>query len=332
MTEAAALTDEVFRAAADRDLVAATTAVQDRLAGGARVATVLSGLAEAQVRVGERWYTDEWSIADAHAATAIVDAALSVVDASVGRGSPAAPSASVVVACPEGEWHALPARMLATDLRSLGAEVLFLGSSMPAEHLVRCAEAHRPHLLALSITTALGFGAAASAIDALRAAGVPVVLGGRALGASDRRARALGADGWSADAAGVLGTPLFAPSAADAAARRRERERTLRGLALDRPALVEAAVAELARRIPAMAGFDRRRLARTRESLWDIAGFADAAILVDDPSLFVELIRWLGPLLAARGVPAGAVDASLDALISVSTDGVLRDVLATPVS
>lgn len=323
------LTDDVFDAAARRDMSAAVTVVQAGLRQGEDVDGLLGALRAVQQRVGERWYVDEWSVADEHAATAIVDAALAAVEATIGAATPTAVPTTVVVTCPEGEWHALPARMLATALRAIGGDVVFLGASMPSDHLVRYVDAHRPDLVALSVSTALGFAAAARAIDAVHEAGVPVVLGGRALGASDRRAVSLGADGWSPDAAGVLAARR-SPGAGDGAvARRRERELVVLGLELDRPTLVDAAMDSLGSRIPAMARFDERQLARTREDLDYIARFAEAAVLVDDPSVFVEFVEWLEPLLAARGVPAGAVRASLAALVDVSTDESLLRMLGS---
>ena len=236
---------------------------------------------------------------------------------------------SVVVACPEGEWHALPARILATELRSLGVEVVFLGSSMPADHLARYVDALRPELVALSTSTPLTLGSAAVSIDAVHRVGVPVVVGGRAMGSSEHRARALGADGWSRDAAGLLAGATWGPETEDAAARRRERELTYLRLELDRPALVDGAMEELTRRIPVMARFDRRQLAHTRQDLEYIARFAEAAVLVDDLSVFHDFVDWLGPLLASRGVPDGSVAASLDALVSATSDDVLRSVLGS---
>lgn len=321
-TDTSRLADAVFDAAAGRDVAAARTVVQDWLAGGRPVAPVLAALAEAQIRVGERWYSDEWSVADEHAATAIVDAALAVVEGVVGRREPDHPRSSVVVACPEGEWHALPGRMLATELRTLGADVVFLGSSMPADHLARYVDHHRPDLVALSVSTAFSFSAAATAIDAIRRVGVPIVVGGRAFGGSDRRARSLGADGWSAGGSGIVPAALFgAEEAMEAAARRQDREAEVLRLELDRPEVVERAMGVLV----------RRQLAHTRQDLDGIIRFAEAAILVEDPLLFVEFVGWLGPLLAVRGVPAGAVSASLDTLIEVSTDDGLCAVLQTGV-
>lgn len=321
------LTERVFDAASDRDAGAAVSLVQDHRRDGESVDQVLAALTGVQRRVGERWYTDEWSVADEHAATAVVDAALAALEASMGLSVQHPRSTAVVVACPEGEWHALPARMLATGLRALGGDVVFLGASMPADHLARYVEANRPDIVALSVSTALAFCATARVIDALHPLEVPVVLGGRALGGSERRARALGADGWSRDAAGVLAAPRF-PLAAELATRQRqERELVVLGLEIDRPEMVEAAMAVLAERIPAMARFDERQLARTRGDLDDIARYAEAAILVDDPAVLVEFVDWLGPLLAAREVPDGALDASMEALVAVCTDDRLRDVL-----
>ncbi len=321
------LEDAVFAAAAARDMRAATGATQRALRDGRTVDSVLDALVAVQVRVGERWYSDEWSVADEHAATAIVDAALAVVDGFVEPPAPEDRPRSIVVACPEGEWHALPARMLATELRSLGADVVFLGSSMPADHLARDVDALRPEVVALSASTALSLGAAAACIDAVREVGVPVVVGGRALGRSDRRARALGADGWGTDAIGVLDRARWAPETAAAEATRQERGLAFLRCELGRPAAVDAAMDVLGQRVHAMAQLDRHERSRTRQELEHVLRVAEAAILVDDPSLFADHVAWLGPLLAARRVPVGSVRTSLAVLHEVVDDDELRSVL-----
>jgi hypothetical protein len=82
--------------------------------------------------------------------------------------------------------------------------------------------------------------------------------------------------------------------------------------------LVEAAMGELFLRFPPLAGYSETQFARTREDLGYILQLLEAALLTDDPRLFLEeFLPWLTNLLTARGLPAGVVHVGLEALGAV---------------
>ena len=88
--------------------------------------------------------------------------------------------------------------------------------------------------------------------------------------------------------------------------------------------LVEAAMSELFLRFPPLAGYSETQLARTREDLGYILQYLEAALLTDDPRLFLdEFLPWLTRVLTARGLPAGVVTLGLEAL-GVALDGYTR--------
>ncbi|MDI5974696.1 cobalamin-binding protein, partial [Amycolatopsis magusensis] len=62
-------------------------------------------------RVGLEWAANRLSVAQEHAATAINDRVIAAAVHS--RPRPRAVLGRVTVACVDGEWHALPARLLA---------------------------------------------------------------------------------------------------------------------------------------------------------------------------------------------------------------------------
>lgn len=316
----------LFERAADGDIEGAVDLVTGWIDRGDDVLAVIDALADAQRRVGQLWYEDEWSVADEHAATAVVDAALAVVQrCSRPRAGETGPT--VVVACPEGEWHAMPARMLATSLTSLGSTVRFLGASMPADHLARHLTGRPAELVALSVSTPLALPAAMTMIDAVHSTGTPVVVGGAALGPDNHRARSLGADGWAPSAQGLLSTPLARVARTGATEGRNEREHALFTRQLDRQRLVDASMDALADDFPALARFDDRQLARTRQDFDDIAQFAEVSLLVEDQRLLDDFVRWLQGLLVARGVARNALAVSLRAMVSVTDDPSLHRAL-----
>jgi methanogenic corrinoid protein MtbC1 len=174
------------------DVRAAVAAVDAGLARGIAPDELVRDLvARGQREVGRLWQTGAWTVADEHAATAVSEQVLALLRPRRGR-SPRAKR--VVLACPEGEAHTMPAR-IAADLGALaGVETVMLGGGLPAEHLGSYLRKTRPDALALSVTLTTNLVPAWQALQVAHIVGVPVVVGGAAWGHGQSRARALGAD------------------------------------------------------------------------------------------------------------------------------------------
>ncbi|MFF5175035.1 B12-binding domain-containing protein [Micromonospora sp. NPDC000089] len=262
------------------------------LDAGCSVADVLVDLvAVAQREVGERWLTGRWSVAQEHAATHVGEL---VTGAVAGRITRPADRGQVVVACVEGEWHALAARIVTEVVRAEGWRVVFLGASVPARHLVSYLHQTGPDAVLLSCVQPGRLVRAGRMIEACRAAGVPVVAGGPGFGVDGRWAPAVGAAAWGAsarDAARLLDGPLHAaahtgpPPRADAD----EYVAVLRR----RPEIVRLALRDV----------DPPE-DRAEELAGAVAHLVDAlaaAIRVGDPSLLVEYAGWQAEVFTARG-------------------------------
>ena len=75
---------------------------------------------------------------------------------------------------------------------------------------------------------------------------------------------------------------------------------------------------ELFLRFPPLAGYSEAQLSRSREDLGYILQFLEAALLTDDPRIFLdEFLPWLTRVLTSRGLPAAVVAAGLEALGAV---------------
>ena len=87
---------------------------------------------------------------------------------------------------------------------------------------------------------------------------------------------------------------------------------------MERPQLVQAALNQLFLRFPPMAGYTKAQLERTSEDLGSILQFLEAALLTNDPRIFLtEFLPWLTRVLTARGLPAQVVTIGLEALEAV---------------
>jgi methanogenic corrinoid protein MtbC1 len=164
--------------------------------------------------VGRLWQEHHWSVADEHAATAVVDGVLGALALDIPE--PRVPKGEVLVACVEQEYHSLPARLGVELLRHAGWSVTFLGASVPAQDLQLYAVTAAPDVVVLSCTIVEHLAGARRGVAAIADLGLPAVVAGAAVG-TDARADWLGASAWiGPTAAPTDGSPALCQSPADA--------------------------------------------------------------------------------------------------------------------
>ncbi|NDU71872.1 hypothetical protein GWI34_04410 [Actinomadura sp. DSM 109109] len=308
------------------DEYAAADAIATAVERGADAETVLLDIiAPSQARVGREWAANRLTVAQEHTATAINERAIAALAhhpavREVRERRAGRPHGRVAVACIDGEWHALPARILAEVLRLRGWQVDYLGAQVPTPHLISHVHRTNPAVVALSSSIATRLPAAHAAITACQATGTPVLVGGAAFGADGRYAALLGADGWAPDARAAAGrlaeSPLPKPPpvhhAIDDLPHLADQEYTQINRTARR--LVRHVMDELPSRFPAMAGYTEQQLRHTAEDIAHIVDFLGTALYVDDPGLFTGFISWTAGILTARGVPARSLLPGLDLL------------------
>ncbi|EGX56436.1 cobalamin B12-binding domain-containing protein [Streptomyces zinciresistens K42] len=310
---------ELWQAVCARDEYAAARAVFGALDSGAGTEDVLLDvIAAVQREVGRAWAENRFSVAQEHSATAIHDRIIAAMAHRIPEPSPTGAAGTVTVACVDGEWHALPARLLAEVLRGRGYRVDFLGAQVPTPHLIAHLHSTSPTAVALSSSIPLRLPAAHTAITAVQALAIPVVAGGSAFGFDGRYARLLGADAWAPDAraaAELLGRGLRRP--ARGAVRQSiedlphlaDQEYTL--VLRSRRQLVKNALAGLLERVPAMRAYTDAQHERTAEDVAHVVEFLGCALYTDDGDLFTGFLDWTGDILEARRVPSRVLDPCL---------------------
>lgn len=174
-------TDAFYEAlAAGREATASAVLLEAYL-GGASLAELLDEVvAGALHRVGDEWETGRVTVADEHLATRTAGRAVETLRGSVRREGGARGTA--VCCAAEEELHELSVLCAQTLLESEGWTVRNLGGNTPFFALADAVERHRPRLVCVSSTTrGVLAGAArdyAHFLEAARAAGARVVLGG----------------------------------------------------------------------------------------------------------------------------------------------------------
>jgi len=99
-------------------------------------------------RIGESWETGELSIAEEHAASAVIKEVLLLSSRPYARSTTAP---NFVVTTPAGQLHELGAVLVACAARRLGWEVTYLGPSLPAPEIARAVVRNRSLAVGLSI-------------------------------------------------------------------------------------------------------------------------------------------------------------------------------------
>jgi len=167
--------------------VVATALLDEGVSFEALVAEVLGPV---QRELGVRWAQGDLTVADEHAATAASEGLVTLLS---GELTPS-DGPLVEVVCPEGDAHSLPARVVAAVLALRGYRSLLLGPSLPAIDLDDYLARETPFAVALSVSLPAALYRAAASVATVHEHGVPVVVGGRALGADEWLVHRLGAD------------------------------------------------------------------------------------------------------------------------------------------
>jgi len=316
--------EALWEAAVAGDEYAATDVVLAALDRGVPAETVLLDVIGAvQRRVGAEWAANRIDVAQEHTATAINERAVAAV-AQRTRVRPTA--ARIAVACVDGEWHSLPARLLSEVLRLRGFHVDYLGAQVPTAHLIGHLHRTAPDAVALSGSIVTRLPTAHATITACGATGVPVIAGGAAFGVDGRYATRLGAQAWAPDArsaadllaAGPLPRRSVDAQPSDDLPHLVDQEYTM--VSRTTPTLVKAVYTGLERRIPAMVAYADQQRLHTAEDIEHIVTFLATALYLDDADVLHDFLAWTGAVLDARGVPAAVLDPALELLLDELRD------------
>jgi methanogenic corrinoid protein MtbC1 len=270
----------------------ATGLLEEGVPFEALIGEVLSPVAR---DLGVRWADGDLSVADEHAATAAAEDLVTLLAG--GFAPPTGPV--VVVVCPEGDSHSLPARVVAAVLTLRGFRSVLLGASLPADDLGDYLERQDPMAVALSVSMPAALYRAVASIGSAHSQGVPVVAGGRALRADQLLARRLGVDAWAPDA--------------EVAAAVLDRWRTEPPATLSEPpAVPDECVVIDAHRTELLAAAVRPDDAEAGRDLVDevnrLLDVAQGALLLDAPALLADQLAALRSTRNPRGVPGAVID------------------------
>ncbi|MGA7227088.1 MAG: cobalamin B12-binding domain-containing protein [Acidimicrobiia bacterium] len=268
-------------------------------------------LLPAESDLGSRWQDGDYLVSEEHVATATIETVISLL---AGAFDQPDDGTHVVVAVAEGDAHSLGSRALAAYLLFLGFRTTFLGANVLAADLREYLESEDPDALILSCTLPGQLVGARAMIKAAHEAGVPVIAGGRAFGASGERAWEIGADSWLRTPREVPETlQTWAPDTSATEELARDPDEELTDLLLRRSmvtAMAQTALAEDTGPDPDV---------RLNSEIDLLLGAVEGAMLVGDLSLITETLGWQADMLHAHGYTVGdAVRTALHQALATS--------------
>jgi methanogenic corrinoid protein MtbC1/DNA-binding XRE family transcriptional regulator len=156
-------------------------------------------LTPALAEVGARWRAQRLSVADEHLASEITLREMERLRERLAPPPGSGPRA--VLACVQGEAHAIGLRMFGDFLTIDGWTIDFLGANVPTDDLAELVARRRPVVVALSVTQADRLPALTLAASAVRklAPATHLLAGGAALRGRAGAAAALGVDAVAPD-------------------------------------------------------------------------------------------------------------------------------------
>lgn len=152
--------------------------------------------------IGEKWQANQVSVAQEHMATAIAQSVMTV--ALQNAQSKESVDLRVLLACVEGNNHAVGLQMVADAFLIAGWEVQFLGGNVPTSSLIQQASKWQPDLIGLSVAFPQQIRVAKTVItqlsERLGNKRPAVMIGGLAFNRFNGLAGMIGADNFCVDA------------------------------------------------------------------------------------------------------------------------------------
>ncbi|MFO7688760.1 MAG: corrinoid protein [Desulfobacterales bacterium] len=195
---------DIFNAilAYDEETVKAQTRAE--IEGGTNIATILNeGLIAPMDVVGERFSAGDLFIPEMLKAAQVMKKGLEILKPHLTAGQSRS-KGTVVIGTVKGDLHDIGKNLVSMMLEGAGFEVVDLGVDVSSERFVKAATEKNARVIGLSALLTTTMPAMDSTVKAVKEAGLAVktIVGGAPV--TQAFADTIGADGYSADAAGAV--------------------------------------------------------------------------------------------------------------------------------
>jgi methanogenic corrinoid protein MtbC1 len=165
---------------------------------GSRLAVFADLVQPAQAEVGDLWYRGMIGIGDEHRAARVLERVVGLLPATPARARVPCGSRCLLTVMP-GEQHTVGLGMFALALEDEGWEVELMDHDCQPEDLPDLVERARPRLVGLSAGYLPSVPRMAGVVGAIRATGVPVLVGGAAFNRAGDLWQRVGASAYGPD-------------------------------------------------------------------------------------------------------------------------------------
>lgn len=173
---------ELTKALLDCDLDAAVRVTRRAMSRGAEVEEVYLDLIQpAMYEIGDRWREGGIEIGEEHLATATAHRLLGILYEPPAPGSESGERQLVLLACVEGERHALGLQMLEDSLERRGLQTMSMGADVPTEALLRAVRRLEPDVVCLSLSMRLQLPTLLEVISGLQDQDLRIAVGGQGI-------------------------------------------------------------------------------------------------------------------------------------------------------
>lgn len=165
-----------------------------------------NGLVPGMGEVGRRMQAGEYYIPEVLISARAMKAASAILKPIIVRSGADQPTGRVVIGTVENDLHDIGKNLVVMMLEGAGFEVTDLGINVTTEKFVKAVQEVRPHILGLSALITMTMVSMEKVIKTLEESGerakIKIMVGGAPV--TQRFSDAIGADGYSSDAAGAV--------------------------------------------------------------------------------------------------------------------------------
>lgn len=197
--------DAVFACVLKGDKKHIVTKVEEALAAGAQPGDIINKkLIPAINDVGDKFERQIYFLPQLIASASAMQAAIEHLEPMLARGGANGETATIVIATVEGDIHDIGKNLVVLMLKNYGYHVIDLGKDVAAETIVRTAMEEHAQIIGLSALMTTTMMRMKDVVELAKEKGCEskIMIGGACI--TDSFAREIGADGYSADAAGCV--------------------------------------------------------------------------------------------------------------------------------
>lgn len=195
---------DIFEAVLAMDMAAVVAKTQAELDNGTDVGTILDdGLISAMDEVGVRFSSGDLFVPEMLMAAKVMQQGLEVLKPHLSEGQ-SQNKGVVVIGTVKGDLHDIGKNLVAMMIEGAGFKVVDLGVDVESETFVKAAAEEKADVIALSALLTTTMPSMANTVKAVKESGIATrtIIGGAPV--TESFSEEIGADGYSADAAGAV--------------------------------------------------------------------------------------------------------------------------------